>query len=71
MMAKTTKEIIAQAISDFDNIEKAFEECGLDIPYDTDTSEYGDKIRELYHKAMSEGLENVDIIYGGDALGNA
>lgn len=54
MATKTVTEIIKQAISDFDNIETAIEECGVDVPYDTDTSEYGDKVREVYAKAVSD-----------------
>lgn len=40
-------ENISQAISDFDDIEKAIEEKGVNVPYDTDTSEYGDLIRSI------------------------
>lgn len=39
------KKTILQAIADFDSIEKAIEECGVDVPHDTDTSEYGNYIR--------------------------
>ena len=38
---------IEQAISDFDDIEKAIEEQGINVPYDTDTSEYGNLIRSI------------------------
>lgn len=50
----TLKENINKAISDFDSIETAIEDCGVDVPYDTDTSEYGDKVREVYAKGLSE-----------------
>lgn len=40
------EEVINQAISDFDDIEKAIEEMGVDVPYGTDTKEYGDIIRQ-------------------------
>lgn len=51
----TLKENIKQAIADFDSIETAIEECGVNVPYDTDTSEYGDKVREVYAKGLSDG----------------
>jgi hypothetical protein len=41
------EETINQAIADFDDIEAAIEEQGVDVPYDTDTSEYGDLIRSI------------------------
>ena len=41
------EETINQAISDFDDIKAAIEECGVDVPYDTDTSQYGDKILKI------------------------
>lgn len=49
------KENIKQAISDFNNIESAIEECGVDVPYDTDTSEYGNMVRAVYEKGMLDG----------------
>lgn len=45
------KENVLQAISDFDDIESAVEELGVDIPKGTDTSEYGDIIRSNLAKA--------------------
>ncbi len=43
----TTEEIINQAISDFDDIEAAIEEMGVDVPEGTDTSEYANLIRSI------------------------
>ena len=43
----TLEENIAQAISDFDDIEAALIEQGVDVPSGTDTSEYGNKIRSI------------------------
>ena len=45
-MANLT-DTIEQAISDFDDIEAAIKEQGVDVPYGTDTSEYGNKIRQI------------------------
>lgn len=41
------EENINQAIADFDDIESAIKEQGVDVPYDTDTSQYGDLIRSI------------------------
>ncbi len=43
----TNEEIINQAISDFDDIEAAILEQGVEVPYGTDTSEYGNLIRSI------------------------
>lgn len=43
----TLEENIAQTISDFDDIESAIEEHGIDVPPGTDTSEYGNLIRNI------------------------
>lgn len=43
----TLEENIQQAISDFDDIENAIKEQGVDVPDGTDTSEYGNKIRSI------------------------
>lgn len=45
-MMASLEENITQAISDFDDIEKAIEESGIEVPYGTDTSEYGNLIRQ-------------------------
>lgn len=47
MTEKTLEENIRQAISDFNDIEAALQESGIDIPHGTDTSTYGDKVRQL------------------------
>ncbi len=44
----TDEKVINQAIADFDSIEAAIEECGVNIPYGTDTSEYGRYIKEAH-----------------------
>lgn len=51
------KETILQAIADYDDIEAAIEECGVDVPYDTDTKEYGNLIRQ----AVALASKNADI----------
>ena len=43
----TLEENINQAISDFDDIEAAIEEKGVDVPAGTDTSNYGNLIRSI------------------------
>ena len=43
----TMEEVINQAISDFDDIEAAIKEQGVEVPEGTDTSEYGKKIRSI------------------------
>ena len=43
----TLEENIEQAISDFDDIEAALEEQGVDVPKGTDTSEYGRLVRSI------------------------
>lgn len=57
------KEIIEQAISDFDGIEKALEEYGIDVSYGTDTSEYGNLVRELGERSGKLIIEAVDPNY--------
>lgn len=49
------RDNINQAISDFNGIEKAIEECGVDVPYGTDTKDYGDKVRQVKQKAIEDG----------------
>ncbi len=43
----TLEQNIKEAISDFDKIEKALEENGINVPDGVDTSNYGDYIRRL------------------------
>ena len=57
------KTNILQAISDFDEIESAIESYGIDVPYDTDTKEYGKLIRSVYQK----GSEDAKSVYNADA----
>ena len=72
MATKTATELLTQAISDFDNIENAIEECGVDVPYGTDTSEYGNKVREVYAKAVQDGKSvfNADTHYDFPSVGS-
>lgn len=51
--------VVNQAISDFDNIEAAIKEMGVDVPIGTDTSEYGDKIRSIERKAGQDGFSPI------------
>lgn len=53
------KTNVNQAISDFNSIEAALEECGVDVPYDTNTSEYGNLIRKAV--AMGGGLSEDEV----------
>lgn len=48
----TLEENINQAIADFDDIESAIEEQGVDVPAGTDTSEYGNLIRSIQGGAV-------------------
>lgn len=43
----TLEENIQQAIADFDDIEAAIKEQGVEVPSGTDTSEYGNLIRSI------------------------
>lgn len=43
----TMEEVINQAISDFDDIEEAIEEMGVDVPEGTDTKDYPKLIRSI------------------------
>ena len=72
MATKTVTEILNQAISDFDNIENAIEECGVDVPYDTDTSEYGNKVREVYAKGAmdAKSVFNAETHYDFPSVGS-
>lgn len=56
----STEEVINQAIADFDNIEAAIKECGIDVPDGTDTSEYGNLIKKVSNADMSEYVKNTD-----------
>lgn len=50
------EKTINQAIKDFDDIEKAIEEKGVEVPYDTNTSQYGNLIRSIPVGDSSEPL---------------
>lgn len=65
----TLKQNIAQAIADFDAIEAAIEESGVDVPYGTDTSEYGNLVRQAVSNA--KGVFNADTHYDFPSVGNA
>lgn len=60
----TMEEVINQAISDFDGIEAAIEEMGVDVPAGTDTSEYPNLIRSI---PSSGGSITVDQIYNPES----
>lgn len=51
------EEVINQAIADFDGIKTAIEECDVEIPHGTDTSEYGNKVKEVYSAGHKAGVE--------------
>lgn len=51
------EQTINQAIADFDAIETAIEENGVDVPKGTDTSEYGNLINEAVSKKYNEGKQ--------------
>ena len=54
------KANIRQAISDFDDIKAALEENGVPVPYDTNTSEYGNLVRKLGTEVSHEIIGYVD-----------
>lgn len=56
------EDTINQAIADFDEIENAIEEMGIDVPAGTDTKEYGSLIRKI----PSGGI-TVDQSYNGES----
>lgn len=60
----TLDENISQTISDFDKIKEAIEEKGVNVPYDTDTSEYGKLIRSI----PQSGNERSLVITGQTAI---
>lgn len=68
----TIQENIKKTIADFDSIETAIEECGVDVPYDTDTSEYGNKVREVYQKAIADSARvfNANTHYDFPSVGD-
>lgn len=54
------KQNVEQAISDFDAIKAALEDSGIEVPYGTDTSEYGNLVKMLGEQGSSEILIYVD-----------
>lgn len=54
MAKRTLEQNIRQAISDFDGIKAAIEDKGVSVPNGTDTSEYGDKVGEVYDKGSTD-----------------
>lgn len=68
----TLKQNIDQTIADFDDIKAALEESGVAVPWDTDTSTYGNKIRGLSSGTNLdyEKLQNKPQIGGQTLIGN-
>ena len=56
----TLEENINQAIADFDDIEAAIEEQGVEVPAGTDTSEYGNLIRSITGGGSSGPIKYVE-----------
>lgn len=54
-MAYVEDKYIEQAISDFDSIENAIVENGIEVPHGTDTKEYGKLIGQACKKQYDEG----------------
>ena len=63
----TLKVNIQRAISDFNDIEAAIEESGINVPYNTDTSEYGNLVRQAV--ASGKGIVNADTHYDFPSVG--
>ena len=55
----TLSNNIARAIRDFDNIETAIEDMGVEVPEDTSTSSYPQKIREIDRGIIPTGTINI------------
>lgn len=64
----TLKDNILQAISDFNDVEAAIEESGIDVPYDTNTSEYGNLVRKAVSAA--KGVFNANTHYDFPSIGD-
>lgn len=56
-----------EANANFENIRLAIVEKGIDVPYDTDTSEYGNLVREAISNAKS--VHNADTHYDFPSVG--
>jgi hypothetical protein len=64
-MMADIEQVINRAIKDFDNIEKAINEQGVEVPDGTDTSEYGNKVKEVFDKGYSKGCTDGESVgYG-------
>lgn len=63
----TLEENIHQAIADFDDIEAAIVEMGVDVPDGTDTAEYGNLIRSIPRGTADSPIKRVT---SPDAEGN-
>lgn len=59
---------ILQAISDFDGIKQAIIDNGVDVPYGTDTKEYGELVRKACKKAFAKIPNWEKFFYGGKNL---
>lgn len=57
---------VNQAISDLDDVKAAIQEQGVDVPYGTDTSEYGNKIRSI-QGGGGGGTINIDQTYNPES----
>ena len=68
-MANLKKNVL-QAISDFDKIESTIESYGIDVPYDTDTKEYGELIRSVYEKGSVSAVFNAETHYDFPSVGS-
>lgn len=62
------KQNIKQAIADFDGIKEAIEESGVEVPYDTNTSEYGNLVRQAVK--TEKGVYNADTHYDFPSVGS-
>ena len=62
MISIDANAIVDQAIADFDNIEEAIEEKGVEVPYDTDTKQYGKLIRGIPASEGGDGFSPIAIV---------
>lgn len=67
-MMATLAENIKQAIADFDEVKSALEESGVEVPYDTNTSEYGNLVRQAV--STSKGVFNAETHYDFPSVGD-
>ena len=71
-MAQDAEKVINQAIRDFDSMKEFLEACGIEIPYDTDTSVYPEKMGEALALAYVSAINEFPIksVKSPDAEGN-